>query len=105
MIESISPIELRNKIENGDDFFILDVRTQTEFKIANIGGYLIPLDSLTSRYQEVPQGKEVVVLCHHGMRSAVACDLLVEKGYKKIFNLTGGLDQWALQVDGSMQRY
>ncbi len=88
-----------------DDDILLDVRGLGEFKIANIGGVLIPLDQLDIRFNEIPKGKRVFVLCHHGMRSQMACQFLESQGYTELFNIVGGIDAYARQVDTSIALY
>lgn len=105
-IKEISVRELKNKMDKKEKFFLLDVRTPGEKQIADIGGDLIPLQEIHDRYLELKgyEDYEVVVYCHHGVRSYHACQFLREKGFKKLFNLSGGIDQWSL-VDDSIPRY
>ena len=97
--------ELKKKLDNGDDVFVLDVREPHEFRIVNINGHLIPLNELPQRVNELDSSKEIVVLCHHGMRSAHAVDFLKQVGFKNVKNLVGGIDQWAARVEPALPRY
>ncbi len=101
----ISVDELKTRLDNHDDVFVLDVREPHEYRIANMNGYLIPLNDLPKRVNELDSAKEIVVHCHHGTRSARAVDLLKQLGFKKVKNLVGGIDQWAVRVDPSLPRY
>lgn len=105
-IKEISVRELKEKIDNKEKFFLLDVRTYGEKQIADIGGELIPVQEIHERYLELKgyEDSEVIVYCHHGMRSFHACQFLRDKGFKKLFNLSGGIDQWSL-MDASIPRY
>lgn len=85
--------------------YILDVRTYEEFAIASIGGVNIPLDELGDRIDEIPQDQEIFCLCHHGVRSQYACQLLKSFGIENVTNIAGGIDQWSLKVDNLTPRY
>ncbi len=97
--------ELKAKLDRGDDVFVVDVREPHEYRIVNMNGYLIPLNDLPKRVNELDSAKEMVVHCHHGTRSARAVDLLRQVGFKKVKNLVGGIDQWAVRVDPTLTRY
>ena len=106
MIPSISVIELQQKLAAGGELLVLDVREPFEFDIASIeGSQLIPLGQLDEHMDELSRGKETVVLCKSGVRSAHAVELLQRRGFGKAFNLEGGIDAWADQIDPTMQKY
>lgn len=93
-IISMNPDQLNEKIRNGDDFFLLDVRTANEHTSSSIpGSFLIPLAELRHRLLELPRDREIVVYCRVGHRSAYACIFLSQQGYTAI-NLEGGIQQW-----------
>jgi rhodanese-related sulfurtransferase len=78
------------------DVFFLDVRTQEEwdqFHIPNTT--LIPLDQLTTRLNELPQDREIVVVCRSGNRSAQARDVLLQSGFASVTSMAGGVTQWS----------
>ncbi|HSD85001.1 MAG TPA: rhodanese-like domain-containing protein, partial [Anaerolineae bacterium] len=78
-----------------DGAFILDVRTPDEWNTVHIpGATLIPLDQLGSRLNEVPQDKEVVVVCHSGNRSKQGRDILKNAGFSQVTSMAGGMNQW-----------
>jgi adenylyltransferase/sulfurtransferase len=105
-IRSISVIELQQKLTAGGELLVLDVREPFEFEMASIdGSRLIPLAQLGERMDELQKEKEMVVLCKSGMRSAYAVELLQRNGFHKAFNLEGGIDAWADQIDPTMQKY
>jgi rhodanese-related sulfurtransferase len=86
--------------------WLLDVREPWEYSTARIdGATLIPLGELAHRVSEVPRGTEIVVYCHHGMRSARACSMLRQVGWTSVTNLSGGIDRWSVEVDASVPRY
>ncbi|MGH2567983.1 MAG: molybdopterin-synthase adenylyltransferase MoeB [Bacteroidota bacterium] len=97
--------ELKRRLDRGEDVFILDVREPHEYEIVNMGGYLIPLGDLPNRVNELDSSREIVAHCHHGGRSARAVRFLQELGFRKVANLAGGIDEWAVQIDPSLPRY
>ena len=97
--------DLHDRLEQKQDIVLLDVRERSEYEIANIGGRLIPLGDLPVRFHEIDPEKEVVVMCHHGGRSAQACLFLQSRGFKKVKNLTGGIDRWSEEIDPTIMRY
>ncbi|HEU4494315.1 MAG TPA: rhodanese-like domain-containing protein [Rubrobacteraceae bacterium] len=103
--ESITPRELKEKLDSGDSPEMLDVRESWEFELARIeGSTLIPLSELPDRFRELDPAAETVVICHHGSRSAYATRALAQTGFRKVLNLEGGLDAYA-DVDASVPRY
>lgn len=92
--KNIGPEELNSKMMTGDDFFLLDVRTPQENAAQAIeGSYLLPLQELGYRINELPKKKEIVVYCRTGSRSAYACSYLAKAGYN-VKNLEGGIMTW-----------
>lgn len=105
-IKQLSVTELKNKIEQDEPLFLLDVREPHEFKFANIANStLIPLNQIPQRLGELDAEQDIVVICHHGMRSMQAAHFLVNAGFKNITNLMGGIDAWSRECDGSVARY
>jgi rhodanese-related sulfurtransferase len=105
-IKQLSATELKNRIQQEDDLFLLDVREPHEFKYASIpGSVLIPLNQIPQRLAELDPQREIVVICHHGMRSQQAANFLERSGFKNIANLKGGIDAWSLECDSSVARY
>jgi adenylyltransferase/sulfurtransferase len=102
---SISARELRERLNRGDDLFILDVREPHEYQLVNIKGHLIPLGDLPKRVNELDASREIVVHCHVGSRSAAAVRFLRQTGFAKVVNLAGGIDRWAAEVDPKLVRY
>ena len=85
--------------------FLLDVRQPEEHATAKIdGAVLIPLAELPGRLAELPKGLPLVVMCHHGMRSAHAVHHLREAGFDAL-NLSGGIDAWSREVDSLVPLY
>jgi adenylyltransferase/sulfurtransferase len=85
---------------------VVDVREPWEWEIARIGGAsLLPLGELPGRLAEVDPRAEIVTVCHHGLRSLQARDLLRAAGFTRVRSLAGGIDQWAEEVEPGMTRY
>ncbi len=98
--------ELKRKIDAKEDFFLLDVREPNEFQIGRIpGSTLIPLGEVPQRVNEIPRGKEIIVHCKMGARSARAASFLREQGYANVKNLKGGILDWSDKIDPSVPKY
>jgi rhodanese-related sulfurtransferase len=102
---SVSEFESVLKSNNKDDYILLDVRSNEEFSIVNIGGQLIPLDELETRFKELDLNKKIYCLCHHGMRSQMAANFLLAQGARKLINISGGIHAYAIEVDSSLAQY
>ena len=93
---NIGPNDLNEMRQSGADFLLLDVRTPQENAAQAIeGSYLIPLQELGYRIDELPKDKDIVVYCRIGNRSAYACAYLSRMGYK-VKNLDGGIMLWTM---------
>jgi adenylyltransferase/sulfurtransferase len=105
-LPTISVHDLRRKLEADGSIMIVDVREPFEYEIAHIAGSkLIPLTDLPARFDELERGKEIVALCKTGVRSARAVELLQSAGFTQSFNLEGGIDAWASEIDPTMEKY
>lgn len=105
-VKQISATELRTRIQNEPHLLLLDVREPNEFEYASIeNSVLIPLNQIPQRLGELDPQQEIVVICHHGMRSLQACMYLVNSGVEHVANLTGGIDAWSSDCDSSVPRY
>lgn len=90
--------EALTRYENND--YIIDVRTPGEYAEGHIPGVkLLPLQELGRRYREVPQDREVYLICRSGSRSAEATVWLLKKGYTNVFNVNGGMMRWKGPVE------
>lgn len=98
--------ELKEMLAAGNELQLVDVREPEEFKICNLGGDLIPLGELPKQANRVSRDKPVIVVCHHGFRSAQAINYLSQRlGYDNLLNLKGGIHAWAVEVDPGMTIY
>jgi rhodanese-related sulfurtransferase len=107
LIPQISATELSERLGSAADApFLLDVRESREFAYCRIDGALsIPLGELPRRAHELPASREIVAICHHGIRSLQAASFLRLSLALDVINLQGGVAAWARDVDPSMKRY
>jgi len=104
----VTPSELSQRLEAGDELALLDVREPHEHQFAALpNSVLIPLAEIPARLGELERlrDRETVVYCHHGVRSAHAIGYLRQCGFENLHNLTGGIDRWSLEVDPKTPRY
>jgi len=92
----ITTEELKQKIDNKDDFVFIDVREQHEFDEFNLGAKLIPLNTLPNSLDDLEKykEKEIIIHCRSGARSGNAKNYLAQLGYKNVRNLLGGVLRW-----------
>jgi len=105
-IPQITPREVKERLDRGDDIFLLDVREPHERDICNIGGELIPKESVDASVARIPRDREVVVYCRSGGRSQwVAQMLKARHGFERVLNMAGGMLRWSDDVDPSTPKY
>lgn len=102
----ITPEALHALLRRGEDLEVIDVREPYEWQIARLpNARLIPLAQVPSAIPTLDPTRRIVVLCHHGMRSAMAADQLRAAGFGRVSNLAGGIERWSVEVDPSVPRY
>jgi|SRR5579872_3211960 len=103
----ITPEEVQALRKGGGSFKLLDVRQPWEFDAAKIeGSVLIPMSELPTRAeQELDPEEHIVVVCHHGVRSASVTNWLREQGFEKSQSMRGGIDAWARVIDTTVPIY
>ncbi|QEZ47521.1 rhodanese-like domain-containing protein [Cupriavidus oxalaticus] len=85
---------------------LLDVREGWEVQTAAMPGIThIPMRDIPARAAELDEDADIVCICHHGMRSMQVAAFLERQGYARVYNLTGGVDAWASEVDPAMPKY
>lgn len=107
-VRQMSPQTLKERLNEGDDLVILDVREPHEWEISNLedlGAFLIPKGDVVSRMSELDTSREMVVHCRSGARSADVIQELQQHGFKKLWNLDGGINRWAKEIDTSIPTY
>jgi adenylyltransferase/sulfurtransferase len=104
-IPQLTVKELKQRLDAGEDVFVLDVREPYEYQIANIGAKLIPQNDVPKRLDEIDRNREIVVHCRSGQRSQRIAEYLAQQGYGNVKNLAGGILAWADEIDPKMQKY
>src|SRR3954469_11762542 len=98
--------EVKEKLDRGDNFVLIDVREPHEHQICNIpAAKLIPLGQVPQRLGELDPTADIVAHCKSGMRSAKAVEFLKQAGFKKVKNMKGGILAWSDKVDPSVPKY
>ena len=101
----ITPLELKARLDERHDIFLLDVREPFEYQICNLDGHLIPIAEIAARVNELDRTKDTVVYCRSGVRSAMVVGIMRRLGFKKVWNLRGGILAWADDIDPSITKY
>jgi adenylyltransferase/sulfurtransferase len=105
-IPTITPAELDARRSRGDDLDLVDVRETHEWDIGRIeGARLAPLSSFADALRTIDSARDVVVYCKSGVRSAKAVRQLQAAGYRRVWNLAGGILRWSDEVDPTVPRY
>ncbi len=103
-VRQIAPTRLAELLERGA-MHLFDVRPAPERAVASLAA-AHPLDAAGQKLLlELDHDTPIAVFCHHGIRSQDAAERLVEKGYRRVYNLAGGIDAWSIEVDPSVPRY
>jgi len=91
---------------DGIEHTVLDIREPVEIAICSLDdSVLIPMQRVPQELQTLPRDRPLVVVCHHGSRSAMVTDYLRKSGFENAWNLAGGIDAWATFVEPDMPRY
>ena len=106
MIDEILSRDLKARLDKGGQPVLLDVREPEEVAIVRLPGSIhIPMGEVPGRLHELDPDKEIIVYCHHGVRSLRVAQFLAQRDFSHVVNLTGGIDAWALEVEPEMRRY
>ena len=105
IMKEITVQELKEKMDNGEDFQLIDVREDFEYAVSNLGGLHIPLGGILIEADKVAKDKPVIVQCRSGKRSAAAIMQLEQLGYTNLYNLQGGILAWANEIDPTISVY
>lgn len=106
-MREMPPLQLESYLEQAIlPPLLLDVREGWEFEICAIdNSILIPMGQIPTKLNQLDPQQEIVVICHHGIRSARVCQYLEQQGFDQMINLTGGVDAWARDIDYEMEVY
>ena len=106
MTTELPPPELKKRLDARDAVTLLDVRDEWETKLARLEHAAhIPVVEIEHRLDELDPADEIIVYCHHGIRSQHAADYFRSHGFRNLYNLQGGIDAWSVLVDPSVPRY
>jgi adenylyltransferase/sulfurtransferase len=102
----ITPLELKEKIDRGENVLLVDVREPWKYEQCRIAGAkLIPMGAIPANLQALDSGEEVICYCHHGMRSLDVAAWLRGQGVEKAKSLNGGIERWSAEIDPTVPRY
>ena len=105
-MKEVTVQELKDLMDNGADFQLIDVREPHEYEFANLGGQLMPLSDILSQTDRISKTKKVVIHCRSGARSGQAVMALQQfHGYNNLYNLRGGILAYSLEIDDSVPTY
>ena len=105
-VQTLSVSEFKTWRDDNKDCVLLDVREDGEVAYANIEGHThIAMNLIPLRHNELPDDKPIVVYCHHGMRSMQVALFLEHAGFSDVYNLSGGIEAWSVQIDPGVARY
>lgn len=99
----ISALELHEAIQKGQEFEIIDVREPYEYAMGNIGSMHIPMGEICERVSDLPEDKNIVIMCRSGKRAeAVANLLMTDHSMTNVYILDGGILAWRDQIDNTL---
>jgi rhodanese-related sulfurtransferase len=102
----LSPTQLKQRLDAGQPLVLLDVREPEEVALVRLNGSRhIPMGDIPGRVHELDPDADIVVYCHHGIRSASVAAFLKQRDFASVANLSGGIDAWSLTVDPALPRY
>lgn len=105
-MKEITVQELKTKLDNKEDFQLVDVREENEREFTNIGGDHISMGSVMQNLAKINKEKDVVIYCRSGSRSGQVISFLeMNHGFDNIYNLKGGILAWADEIDSDIKKY
>ncbi len=106
MIKQLSPAEVKNILDRGENVRLIDVREKWEYDLAKIeNSELMPLSNFSQHFSELKPEDNLIIYCHTGGRSFQVCAYLVQSGFKNVSNLDGGIRAWSNEIDSSVPLY
>ncbi len=105
MVREIGPKELKSLLDSGKVKHLYDVRQPREREIAALPNTTLLDDAAMAQIDKLPRETPLAFHCHHGGRSRAAAEHFLKAGFKTVYNLAGGIDAWAQQIDPSLKRY
>jgi len=106
LIQRLKPAEAKDILDHNSNIRLIDVREEWENNKAKISNSeLIPLSRFVESSKNLNENNQIMVYCHHGVRSLQVCYYLEKLGFKYLINLEGGIDAWSKEVDNSIPVY
>lgn len=106
MLTNLTPSQIRDALATRADIMLVDVREPAEHAIAHIeGATLVPMQTIPQQLASLPRDKEIILHCHHGMRSEMAGNFLLAQGFPRVSHMVGGIDRWSDEVDPAVAKY
>ena len=106
MIKHLTPEQLKASLDENNSMLLLDVREPWEYALCHIDKSVnISMSNISSTVEKFDPESEIVVICHHGIRSLQVANYLAERGFNKLTSLEGGVDAWAKSIDQTMPQY
>lgn len=100
------PADIKQRLDAGEPLRLIDVRERHEHDIAHVeAATLQPMSEIGAWWQDFSRDQELVIMCHHGGRSAQVCAALHQAGFEHLTNMAGGIDAWSVEVDPTIPRY
>ena len=105
-LPSITPVELKKRLDAKESFMLVDIRERYEHDICHLeDSVLIPPSEFNARISELDSADDIVLICKNGGRSGAALKTLRDAGFTKVVNVAGGFDAWAVDVDPDFPKY
>jgi len=105
-MKEITVRELKSRMDNGNDFQLIDIREDNEREFTHIGGDHIPMGTIINSMENIDKDKEVIIYCRSGSRSGQVVNFLeMNHGFDNLYNLKGGILAWADEIDDSIKKY
>ncbi len=105
-MKEVTVRELKKMMDDKEDFQLIDVREPHEHQFTNIGGELIPMNTIVNNVDKIDRNKKVISYCRSGNRSANVVKALEQQfGFNNLYNLKGGVLDWSGQIDDNIKQY
>jgi adenylyltransferase/sulfurtransferase len=105
-MKEVTVLELKKMMDDKEDFQLIDVREPHEHEFTNIGGELIPMNTIMNLSDQIDRNRKVVIYCRSGNRSGNVIKALEQRfGFHNLYNLKGGILDWSDQIDSDIKSY
>jgi rhodanese-related sulfurtransferase len=105
-IQQLTPQQVKENLAEQPEFKLLDVREVFEYEITHIAGAILVSHEMADEILKTwDKDTPIICYCHHGMRSQQACQFLQSQGFTRLYNMTGGIDAWSVEIDPSVPQY